>query len=54
MKSQGRIILENRYGLEVVLLCCREWKTHFGNGYYGRCGICHEIPKLIAGKKWDS
>ena len=53
MKSEQRRILENRYGMEVVVLCCREWKTHYGNGYFGKCGICHESPKLLSGKKWD-
>ena len=53
MKSEQRRILENRYGMEVVVLCCREWKTHYGNGHFGKCGICHESPKLMSGKKWD-
>ena len=53
MKSEGRILLENRYGMEVVVKCCREWKMHYGNGYFGKCGICNEVTKLIAGRKWD-
>ena len=51
--NDGRKKLEQRYGLEVVVLCCREWKTHYGNGHFGRCGICHESPKIILGRKWD-
>ena len=53
MKSEQRRILENRYGMEVVVLCCREWKTHYGNGYFGKCGICNQQPKIMSGKKWD-
>lgn len=53
MKSEERKNLEQRFGMEVVVLCCREWKTHYGDGKFGRCGICHKQPKLILGKKWD-
>jgi hypothetical protein len=51
--NSGRKSLEQRYGMEIVVLCCREWKTHYGDGKFGRCGICHKQPKLILGKKWD-
>lgn len=51
--NDGRKKLEQLYGMEVVVLCCREWKTHYGNGHFGKCGICHEQPKLMSGKKWD-
>jgi hypothetical protein len=51
--SDGRKKLEQRYGMEIVVLCCREWKTHYGNGHFGKCGICNQPPRLIAGKKWD-
>jgi hypothetical protein len=51
--SNRRKELESLYGLEVVVLCCREWKTHYGNGQIGRCGMCHRIPQVIQRKKWD-
>jgi hypothetical protein len=53
MFLEKRKILEYRYGMEVVVLCCREWKTHYGNGSFGKCGICNKNPRMIAGKKWD-
>lgn len=53
MKSNNRIRLERQYGLEIVVKCCREWKTHYGDGKFGKCGICHERPVMIAGKKWE-
>jgi len=53
MFVEKRKILEYRYGMEVVVLCCREWKTHYGNGSFGKCGICNKNPQLIAGKKWE-
>lgn len=52
--SEGRIRLIMENGPEIVIKCCREWKTHFGDGRWGRCGICKQVPKLIEGKKWDS
>lgn len=51
--NDGRKRLERLYGMEVVVLCCREWKTHYGDGHFGKCGICNQSPKLVAGKKWD-
>lgn len=51
--NENRKRLELLYGPEVVVQCCREWKTHYGNGQIGSCGICRKIPQLIIGKKWD-
>lgn len=51
--TKGRIELMAKYGYEVVVKCCREWKTHFGDGRFGRCGICKQTPELVKGKKWD-
>jgi len=52
--NDGRKRLEKLYGMEVVVLCCREWKTHYGNGHFGKCGICNQQPKLMPGKKWEN
>lgn len=51
--TKGRIELIARYGSEVVVKCCREWKTHFGDGKFGRCGICKQTPEIVKGKKWE-
>lgn len=51
MDNRDKLISE--YGPEIVVKCCREWKTHLGNGRFGRCGICKQEPKLIVGKKWE-
>ena len=50
--SEGRKKLIQEYGPEIVIKCCREWKTHLGNGTWGRCGICKQIPAYIKGKTW--
>ena len=51
--SDNRKKLIFEYGPEIVIKCCREWKTHFGNGKWGRCGICREVPVLIKGNAWE-
>ena len=51
--TKGRIELIARYGYEVVVKCCREWKMHFANGNFGVCGICRERPILVRGKTWE-
>lgn len=51
--SEGRKKLIQEYGPEIVIKCCREWKTHLGNGIWGKCGICKQVPKLVEGKKWE-
>ena len=53
MFTEKRKDLERLYGPEVVVQCCREWKTHYGNGTFGVCGICRQKPKIITEKKWD-
>jgi len=52
--SDGRKKLIDQYGPEIVIKCCREWKTHWGNGGWGRCGICRQVPQLVKGKTWES
>lgn len=52
--SDNRKRLIQEFGPEVVIKCCREWKTHLGNGRFGVCGICHQKPQLVMGKKWDN
>ena len=50
--SEGRKRLIRDYGPEIIVKCCREWKTHWGTGTWGRCGICQQVPTLVKGKKW--
>lgn len=52
MKSENRQRLEYLYGPEIIVTCCREWKTHFGDGKFGRCGICNTNP-IITSLSWD-
>ncbi len=51
--SDERKRLVQQYGPEIVIECCREWKTHWGNGAWGKCGICRDVPRLVKGKTWD-
>ena len=51
--TESRKQLVQKYGPEIVIKCCREWKTHWGNGRWGKCGICNQIPELMKGKKWE-
>ena len=39
-----------RWGPLVTLRCCRDWPCHLvaATAYGGRCGLCGEIPRLIA------
>lgn len=46
MKSKNRQELEYTYGPEIVVSCCRKWKTHYGDGRFGRCGNCNKNPVL--------
>ena len=42
--SQRRKELAQQYGPEITIKCCQEWKTHYGNGNWPRCGRCNEVP----------
>lgn len=50
---EGRKRLTQSWGIEVIVKCCREWKTHYGNGKFGVCGICHNTPKVVHFGNWD-
>lgn len=54
MSDEGRKRLIREFGDEVVVECCREWKTHYGDGKFGKCGICHKNPTIKIGKTWDN
>lgn len=50
--TDGRIRLMHDWGMEVVLVCCRYWKSHFMDGKWGTCGLCRQKPALTE-MRWD-
>lgn len=52
MTTENRIILQSLYGPEVVVQCCTMWKTHYGDGRFGKCGRCNKQP-ILTNLKWD-
>lgn len=46
MDIKSRLSLINKFGPELVLECCRLWKTHGYKNYqdWGRCGSCQTRP----------
>ena len=52
-KMNNRESLVEKWGQEVVLRCCRYWKSHYGNGGWGTCGICRRVPLLFEELSWD-
>lgn len=51
MNEDGRSRLKRDWGPEVLLKCCRYWKTH--GWQWGYCGICRERPEMVKGGKWE-
>jgi hypothetical protein len=51
LTDETRYRLKTNWGPEVLLKCCRFWKSH--GWQWGKCGECRKRPVLVPNGKWE-